>query len=537
MERLRGGVRATLAGDRQRERGRERGEGGDGAGGGGAGECRGGQRGRDEAGGDGGAERGRASTFTTAGCGTRRSRAGEQQGGGACGGRGRRPERCAWRARAAANATAAGGQPGEHPAAPPRREDEAKATCAPTWAPALRPRRWRRSPSSAATASMPIGRAVGGGEPAGGAAPWRRSTAASEEHTVGAEARARSTYPQAGRPTLRFQRDFRREYRARIRTMELRRLRLLLELSRRGTVAAVADALDYSPSSVSVQLAELEREAGVKLLRRVGRNVALTPRAGGWPSTPRRRSPPTRRSAPSSPTLGGRAARARAGDLRADARRSRCCRATLGALARGGARPAGRGRPARDRAGARGPALARRRRRARDRLRPGAGAAPPRRRPPRPDPRARSCSRSPPTPARERRARSRWPTSSTRSWAAGHPGTGHSRGGREHLQRPRRLRARHPPPHRRRADPARAGLLRPGRDAAPGADRHRDAGGRRPRPIAEGPVRRTIFTAARIDRGRRPGGRRGPRGAARPPRTRPPRAATTSALLNQGQAP
>jgi DNA-binding transcriptional LysR family regulator len=59
--------------------------------------------------------------------------------------------------------------------------------------------------------------------------------------------------------------------------MELRRLRLLLELSRRGTVAAVADALDYSPSSVSVQLAELEREAGVKLLRRVGRNVALTP--------------------------------------------------------------------------------------------------------------------------------------------------------------------------------------------------------------------------------------------------------------------
>jgi DNA-binding transcriptional LysR family regulator len=62
--------------------------------------------------------------------------------------------------------------------------------------------------------------------------------------------------------------------------MELRRLKLLLELSRRGTVAAVADALSYSASSVSVQLAELEREAGVKLLRRVGRNVALTP--AGW---------------------------------------------------------------------------------------------------------------------------------------------------------------------------------------------------------------------------------------------------------------
>jgi len=59
--------------------------------------------------------------------------------------------------------------------------------------------------------------------------------------------------------------------------MELRRLRLLHELSRRGTVGAVAAALSYSPSSVSVQLAELEREAGTKLLRRVGRNVELTP--------------------------------------------------------------------------------------------------------------------------------------------------------------------------------------------------------------------------------------------------------------------
>jgi DNA-binding transcriptional LysR family regulator len=65
-----------------------------------------------------------------------------------------------------------------------------------------------------------------------------------------------------------------------MRMVELRRLRLLHELSRRETIAAVADALDYSPSSVSVQLAELEREAGTKLLRRVGRNVQLT--AAGW---------------------------------------------------------------------------------------------------------------------------------------------------------------------------------------------------------------------------------------------------------------
>jgi DNA-binding transcriptional LysR family regulator len=62
--------------------------------------------------------------------------------------------------------------------------------------------------------------------------------------------------------------------------MELRRLRLLYELSRRGTVAAVAEALSYSPSSVSVQLAELEREAGAQLLVRAGRTLQLT--AAGW---------------------------------------------------------------------------------------------------------------------------------------------------------------------------------------------------------------------------------------------------------------
>ena len=59
--------------------------------------------------------------------------------------------------------------------------------------------------------------------------------------------------------------------------LELRRLRLLYELSRSGTIAAAAEALSYSPSSVSVQLAQLEREAGVQLLRRAGRNVELTP--------------------------------------------------------------------------------------------------------------------------------------------------------------------------------------------------------------------------------------------------------------------
>ncbi|MDJ1114783.1 LysR family transcriptional regulator [Microbacterium dauci] len=57
---------------------------------------------------------------------------------------------------------------------------------------------------------------------------------------------------------------------------ELRRLRLLHELAVRGTLAAVADALSYSPSSVSQQLARLEAEAGVPLLEPDGRRVRLT---------------------------------------------------------------------------------------------------------------------------------------------------------------------------------------------------------------------------------------------------------------------
>jgi DNA-binding transcriptional LysR family regulator len=59
--------------------------------------------------------------------------------------------------------------------------------------------------------------------------------------------------------------------------IDVRRLRLLLELTRRGTITAVADAMAYTPSAVSQQLAALEREAGVPLLERTGRKVALTP--------------------------------------------------------------------------------------------------------------------------------------------------------------------------------------------------------------------------------------------------------------------
>jgi DNA-binding transcriptional LysR family regulator len=59
--------------------------------------------------------------------------------------------------------------------------------------------------------------------------------------------------------------------------LDVRKLRLLRELAHRETIAAVAEALSYTPSAVSQQLAALEREAGVPLLRRTGRRVVLTP--------------------------------------------------------------------------------------------------------------------------------------------------------------------------------------------------------------------------------------------------------------------
>jgi DNA-binding transcriptional LysR family regulator len=59
--------------------------------------------------------------------------------------------------------------------------------------------------------------------------------------------------------------------------LDVRKLRLLRELAHRATIAAVAEALSYTPSAVSQQLAALEREAGVPLLQRSGRRVVLTP--------------------------------------------------------------------------------------------------------------------------------------------------------------------------------------------------------------------------------------------------------------------
>jgi DNA-binding transcriptional LysR family regulator len=62
-------------------------------------------------------------------------------------------------------------------------------------------------------------------------------------------------------------------------TIDVRRLRVLRELSRRGTVAATAAAMHLTPSAVSQQIAALAREAGVPLLERRGRRVVLTGQA------------------------------------------------------------------------------------------------------------------------------------------------------------------------------------------------------------------------------------------------------------------
>ena len=61
--------------------------------------------------------------------------------------------------------------------------------------------------------------------------------------------------------------------------LDVHRLRLLRELERLGTLAAVARALSYSPSAVSQQLSQLEAETGVVLLEPAGRGVRLTAQA------------------------------------------------------------------------------------------------------------------------------------------------------------------------------------------------------------------------------------------------------------------
>src|SRR3954452_7904115 len=59
--------------------------------------------------------------------------------------------------------------------------------------------------------------------------------------------------------------------------MEARRLRMLVDLSRLGSMRAVADMLGTTTSTVSQQIAALADEMGTALIEPHGRRVRLTP--------------------------------------------------------------------------------------------------------------------------------------------------------------------------------------------------------------------------------------------------------------------
>jgi DNA-binding transcriptional LysR family regulator len=59
--------------------------------------------------------------------------------------------------------------------------------------------------------------------------------------------------------------------------LDVRRLRVLREVARQGSITGAAEALNYTPSAVSQQLQVLEAEAGLALLERTPRSVTLTP--------------------------------------------------------------------------------------------------------------------------------------------------------------------------------------------------------------------------------------------------------------------
>src|SRR3954463_5543295 len=58
--------------------------------------------------------------------------------------------------------------------------------------------------------------------------------------------------------------------------LDVRRMRVLREVAARGSFSAAADALAYTQSAVSQQIAALEREACTRLVERNARGVRLT---------------------------------------------------------------------------------------------------------------------------------------------------------------------------------------------------------------------------------------------------------------------
>src|SRR5579875_1303778 len=58
--------------------------------------------------------------------------------------------------------------------------------------------------------------------------------------------------------------------------LDVRRLALLADVARQGSISAAAKAGGYTPSAVSQQIGKLEREAGQPLLERHARGISLT---------------------------------------------------------------------------------------------------------------------------------------------------------------------------------------------------------------------------------------------------------------------
>src|SRR5919112_2852103 len=58
--------------------------------------------------------------------------------------------------------------------------------------------------------------------------------------------------------------------------LDVRRMRVLREVALRGSFSAAAEALSFTQSAVSQQVAALEREAGAVLVERSARGVRLT---------------------------------------------------------------------------------------------------------------------------------------------------------------------------------------------------------------------------------------------------------------------
>src|ERR671918_386438 len=57
--------------------------------------------------------------------------------------------------------------------------------------------------------------------------------------------------------------------------LDVKRLRVLHEVARQGSFSAAADALSYTQSAVSQQIAALERETGTTLVDRGARGIHL----------------------------------------------------------------------------------------------------------------------------------------------------------------------------------------------------------------------------------------------------------------------